>query len=93
MSRRDPKYDDDNINLPESDVLGCGEDYDFEMTPELEARLKRSIQDCNDGLTYTMLTGEDGHLTMEIQCNPCGRVGTLGERPFPHKLNCPMKRL
>jgi hypothetical protein len=58
----------------------------FEITPEIEAELERAIQDMNDGFSYLML--EDN----EIQCNKCKRVGKLLEHPFPHKLNCPMKR-
>lgn len=63
------------------------DEFDFDID---EAEIKRSIQDCNDGFTYTMLFGDD-HERWDMKCNKCGRVGSLMERPFPHKLNCPMK--
>lgn len=68
-------------------------DDEYIPTPEEEAEIKRSIQDCNDGLTYLMLTDEDGNLTWDLQCEKCKRVGNFfKDRPFPHKLNCPMAR-
>jgi len=68
------------------------DDYNFELTPEIEAELDRAIQDMNDGFSYLMLEGKDGKLGNEIKCNKCGRVGKLLEKPFPHKFNCPMRR-
>ena len=64
---------------------------EFEWTPELEAELLRAEQDMNDGFYYTSLM-ENGKLSHDIKCNKCGRVGKLLERPFPHKLGCPMAR-
>lgn len=60
---------------------------------ELEANLKQAVQDCNDGFTYTMLQDENGKIGHDLRCDKCQRVGKLFERPFPHKLNCPMARL
>jgi hypothetical protein len=66
---------------------------DWEPSPEQIAKIKRAMQEANDGLTYTMLFDErEGH-KWDMKCNPCGRVGNLMEKPFPHKLNCPMRRL
>jgi hypothetical protein len=64
---------------------------DFELSPEDIASIKRGIQEANDGLTYTMLKTEDG--SFAFKCNKCGRSAELHERPFPHKLNCPMRKL
>jgi hypothetical protein len=58
--------------------------------PEFQAELKRRMQDCNDGFTYELLFDEDDE-HIKMKCNKCGRIGVLGERPFPHKLECPMK--
>jgi hypothetical protein len=43
------------------------------------------------GLTYTMLKTDDGSFV--FKCNKCGRSAEVHERPFPHKLNCPMRKL
>lgn len=67
------------------------DDSDFELTPEMEAELKCAMQDMHDGFSYLMLE-KDGKLTGEFQCNKCGRVGKPMEKPFPHKLNSPMRR-
>ncbi len=53
-----------------------------------DAALKRSIQDANDGFTYTGGRDEDG---LFMKCNKCGRKAPVFERPFPHKYECPMK--
>jgi hypothetical protein len=50
------------------------------------------MQDSNDGLTYEMVRDKDGHLTWDLKCGKCGRVGNFHERPFPHKYDCPMRR-
>jgi len=63
-------------------------DFDHEFTPEEVARIKRSIQDAAMGFTYEMVDSEEGFM---FKCNKCGRVSDLHDRPFPHKLNCPMK--
>ena len=60
-------------------------------TPGLEAELKQSIQDCNDGFTYEMLPDEGEG--WRFKCNKCDRVADIHERPFPHKLNCPMRKI
>jgi hypothetical protein len=60
----------------------------WELSPEDIASLKRSMQDANDGLTYTLIPGSE----MKFRCNPCGREANIDEIPFPHKLNCPMKK-
>lgn len=65
-------------------------DDDFELSPEDIAKIKRGIQEANMGLTYTMVKSEDGDFT--FKCNKCGRVAAIHERPFPHKLNCPMRK-
>lgn len=63
------------------------DEFEFDIDPE---ELKRSIQDCNDGFTYEMLFGDD-HKPWDTRCNKCKREGNMMERPFPHKLNCPMR--
>jgi hypothetical protein len=66
-------------------------DEDFELSPEEIASIKRGIQEANEGLTYEMLKTEDGEFM--FKCNKCGRSAELHEKPFPHKLNCPMRKL
>jgi hypothetical protein len=66
------------------------EDIDDELTPEEIADIRRDIQDANLGFAYEMVDGEDGGFA--FKCGKCGRVASIHERPFPHKLNCPMKR-
>jgi hypothetical protein len=68
-----------------------GEDEwgDDELTPDEIADIKRAEQDANMGFTYEMTHDEDGNIA--FKCNQCGRVGEIRERPFPHKLNCPMR--
>ena len=70
---------------------------EFDLSPETIAELERSIQDCNDGFTYTMLNDEnglekdkDGNLTWRVQCNKCNRIGNMMEKPFPHRFDCEM---
>ena len=60
-----------------------------EFSPEMIAELKRRMQDANDGFTYemVMLDGERA-----FKCNKCGRTAPIHDRPFPHKLNCPMRK-
>ncbi len=67
-------------------------DDDFDLSPEEIASLRRSMQEANDGLTYEMMRDEEGNLTWDLKCGKCGRVGGFRERPFPHKLNCVMRR-
>jgi hypothetical protein len=50
------------------------------------ASIKRALQDAQDGFTYEVLDGG------KTRCNKCGRVGKFLERPFPHKLECPMRK-
>jgi hypothetical protein len=59
-------------------------------SPEEEADIRRAMQDLRAGFSYTMVRGEDGKLNMK-RCNKCQRIGGFVERPFPHKLNCPMR--
>ena len=61
-------------------------DDDFGIS---EAELKRRIQDCNDGFTYEMVKLDGKHA---FKCNKCGRTAQIHERPFPHKLNCEMRK-
>ena len=61
---------------------------DWGLSPKDIATIKRAVQDANDGLTYTLITGS----SLRFRCNPCGREADIDERPFPHKLNCPMKK-
>ena len=72
---------------------------DWEPTEEEIAEIERSIQDCNDGFTYTMINDddglekdEDGNLTWRVRCDKCGRIGNMMEKPFPHKFDCEMKK-
>ena len=64
-------------------------DFDDEFTPEQIAQIKRAEQDANMGFTYEMLKDDEGDFV--FKCSKCGRVGGVCERPFPHKLNCPMR--
>ena len=65
---------------------------DDEFTPEEIAKIKRAEQDANMGFTYEMLPS-DGDYGFKFKCNKCGRTADFHERPFPHKLNCPMRRV
>lgn len=90
---RDP--DDENVQLPNMRVNECCpmSVYDWEPSPEEIAKIKRSMQDANEGLTYEMLFDKrEGH-EWDVKCNPCGRVGSMMEKPFPHKIGCRMRRL
>lgn len=61
---------------------------EWEPSAEEIAQIKRAMQDANDGFTYRMLNpGVD----WSCECNKCGRVGDLLEKPFPHKLDCEMR--
>jgi len=93
MAGRDP--DNENVQLPNMRVNSCCEMFvdDWEPTPEQIASIKRSIQDANDGMTYEMLFDKSEGHKWDVKCNQCGRVGSMMERPFPHKLNCRMRRL
>jgi hypothetical protein len=64
-----------------------------EDDPNLEAELKARMDECDAGYFYTMLEDEEGHLTFNFECNKCKKVAHLRERPFPHKWNCPMRKL
>jgi hypothetical protein len=73
------------------------EPSDWEPSEETIAKIKQSMQDANDGFTYTMLADEDGlekdedgSLSWRVQCNKCGRIGNMMEKPFPHKFDCEM---
>jgi hypothetical protein len=74
---------DDNYTEDELD------DEDF--SPEDVAKIKRSIQDANMGLTYLSYKDEETGEYM-FKCNKCKRSATMEERPFPHKLDCPMRK-
>ena len=93
--------DDDCLNLPDSpnvpkfrhspccDAMGPTE---WNPSPEELKKIKRSMQEANMGLTYEMLFDKrEGH-EWDVKCNPCGRVGSMMEKPFPHKLVCPMRK-
>ena len=61
---------------------------DDEFSPEEIAQIKRAQQDANMGYTYTSVYIDGEH---HFKCNKCGRSAPLRERPFPHKLNCPLR--
>lgn len=63
---------------------------DDEFSPEDLAKIKRGIQEANMGLTYSMVREEGSFV---FKCNKCGRKAEIGDEPFPHKFDCPMKRL
>lgn len=70
---------------------------DWEMSEEDIAKIKQSMQDANDGFTYTMLNDDegiekdaDGGFTWRVQCNKCDRIGSMMDKPFPHKYDCEM---
>jgi len=65
------------------------DDLDFEFTEEEIAEIRRAEQDANMGFTFEH-TYVDGKSC--LKCNKCERTAEFGERPFPHKLNCPMRR-
>jgi hypothetical protein len=67
-----------------------GDDLDLEDMDITAEELKRRIQDCNDGFTYEMLKTDDEDFV--FKCNKCGRTAAIHERPFPHKLNCEMRK-
>jgi hypothetical protein len=67
-----------------------GWEEDFELSEEDIAKIKRGIQEANMGFTYEMVKDEEGFV---FKCNQCGRQAEIHERPFPHKLNCPMRKL
>ena len=64
---------------------------DIEFSPEEIAKIKRSIQEANMGFTYEMLKTDDNRFV--FKCNKCGRSADIGEKPFPHRFDCPMKHL
>jgi predicted metal-binding protein len=68
-----------------------GDDFDLddEFTEEEIAEIRRAEQDANMGFTYTH-TYVDGKSC--LKCNKCGRTAEFGDRPFPHRFDCPMKR-
>jgi hypothetical protein len=75
------------------------EPSDWEPSEEEIAKIKQGMQEANMGLTYTMLNDEDGlekdengDLTWRVECNKCGRIGSMMEKPFPHKFDCPMRK-
>jgi hypothetical protein len=68
------------------------EPSDWEPTPEEIAQIEQGMQDLNDGFGYEMLNDDEGKLTWTFKCLKCGRIAELHERPFPHKLECPMRK-
>lgn len=67
------------------------DDEDYELSPDELADIKRSVQDIDAGYFYTSSRcEEDG--TWIIECNKCKRKAPMLERPFPHKLYCPMRK-
>lgn len=51
-------------------------------------RVKEATQDVNMGLFYTVV----GPGLWDVRCNKCHASGnSRKDRPFPHKLNCPMR--
>ena len=67
------------------------DDEEFELSPDDVAKIKRGIQEANMGYTYLFYKDEETGEYM-FKCNKCKRSATMGERPFPHKLNCPMRK-
>ena len=64
-------------------------DDDDELSPEDLADIKREEQDANMGFGYETVFDEvDG---VKLRCMKCKRMAGLGERPFPHKFDCPMR--
>jgi hypothetical protein len=63
---------------------------DWEPTDEEIREIERAMQDMRDGFGYEWLSDEDGD--MVFKCMKCGRKADLHERPFPHKLDCPMRK-
>lgn len=66
------------------------DDLEDEFSPDDVAKIKRSIQDANMGLTYLFFKDEETGEYM-FKCNKCKRSATMEERPFPHKMDCPMR--
>jgi predicted metal-binding protein len=64
------------------------DDFDEEFTEEDLAEIKRAEQDINMGFTYTHMF-VDGKSC--LKCDKCGRTAKFGERPFPHRFDCPMR--
>lgn len=65
---------------------------DWDPTPEEIAEIERSLQEARMGFTYQFLKIDGKYV---FKCNKCGREASMEERmgePFPHKLNCPMRR-
>jgi hypothetical protein len=62
-----------------------------EFTPDELAKIRRGIQEANMGFTYEMLKTDDGCYV--FKCNKCNRSAGIGEKPFPHRFNCPMKHM
>lgn len=63
---------------------------DWEPTEAEIRQIENAMQDMNDGFGYEWLTDEEGD--MVFKCLKCGRKAELHERPFPHKLDCPMRK-
>jgi hypothetical protein len=75
----------------EDDNLDWGEDGEgWEPTEQEIAEIERAMQDMRDGFGYEWLHDEEGE--MVFKCMKCGRTADLHERPFPHKLDCPMRK-
>lgn len=56
------------------------------------AEIERAMQDLRDGFGYEWLSDEEGGMGMMFKCMKCGRKADMTERPFPHKLDCPMRK-
>lgn len=63
---------------------------DADLTEDEIAEIKRAEQDINMGFTFTSFHDENGKWC--LKCDKCQRTAEVGERPFPHKYDCPMKR-
>lgn len=84
-------FSDDYLNEFDDDFEGNFGDLDDEFSPDQIAKIKRAMQDCNDGFTYEMLKTDDN--SFAFKCNKCGRSAGIQERPFPHRFDCPMKNM
>jgi hypothetical protein len=61
---------------------------DYELSEEEKRSIEESLTDLDQGFFYTSVEGAP--LTMK--CNKCGRVGELLDRPFPHRIDCELKK-
>jgi uncharacterized OB-fold protein len=61
-----------------------------EDSPEFEREIEARIQEMEDGFFYT----SDQNDILTMTCNKCGRRGSIRDGgPFPHRADCPMRKL